>query len=631
MTRNMQLNRCMQGIVVLFLATCMLEPATADTKDEVERQAEEILSRLTLEQKVGQMVQAEIRYVTPEEVARFQLGSVLNGGGGFPSEQKYSTVQDWIDLADAFYHASMDTEKGGPGVPVIWGTDAVHGHNNVMGATVFPHNIGLGAANDPELMRRIGEATAREVAATGIDWTFAPTVAVVKDARWGRTYESYSSRPELVATYTEEIIHGLQGTAAELRNDDARVLATAKHFIGDGGTWRGIDRGDTRGPLEELLETHGQGYRAAIASGVQIVMASYNSWNGEKVHGSRYLLTDLLKGEMGFDGFIVSDWDAVEEVSGCTEVSCAKAINAGIDMVMVPRKWKTLLTNTLEQARSGEIPIERIDDAVRRILRVKIRAGMFEKPAPSAREITTKQYVGHPEHRAIAREAVRKALVLLKNDNGLLPLKASQRILVAGDGADNIGKQTGGWTITWQGTENLNSDFPGATSIFEGIQSAAEKAGGMAVLSQDGEYGDKPDVAIVVFGEDPYAEGEGDVDSLAFQEKDKSDLELIRRLSGDGIPVVAVFLTGRPMSVSDEIDASDAFVVAWLPGSEGGGIADVLLRDANGQIAHNFLGSLSFDWPDRELNASNKDDPVSSNRYLTGFGLTFPVKVSKSE
>jgi beta-glucosidase len=267
-------------MTALLLCACLLAALTATADNSVARQAEQILAGLTLEQKVGQMIQAEIRYVTPEEVARFQLGSVLNGGGGFPDEQKHSTVQDWIDLADAFYRASTDTRNGGSGIPVIWGTDAVHGNNNVIGATIFPHNIGLGAANDPELMRRIGEATAREVAATGIDWTFAPTVAVVKDPRWGRTYESYSGRPELVANYAGEIIRGLQGTTEELRKDDTRILATAKHYIGDGGTWRGVDRGDTRGSLEELLDTHGQPYRTAIAAGVQIIMASYNSWNG---------------------------------------------------------------------------------------------------------------------------------------------------------------------------------------------------------------------------------------------------------------------------------------------------------------------------------------------------------------
>lgn len=631
MTINMQPMRRTQWMTPLLLCACLLAPLTVFADDSVARQAEQILARLTLEQKVGQMIQAEIRYVTPEEVARFQLGSVLNGGGGFPHEQKHSTVQDWIDLADAFYRASTDTRNGGSGIPVIWGTDAVHGNNNVIGATIFPHNIGLGAANDPELMRRIGEATAREVAATGIDWTFAPTVAVVKDPRWGRTYESYSGQPELVANYAGEIIRGLQGTTEELRRDDTRILATAKHYIGDGGTWRGVDRGDTRGSLEELLDTHGQPYRTAIAAGVQIIMASYNSWNGDKVHGNRQLLTDVLKKEMAFDGFIVSDWDAVEEVRGCSVNSCAKAINAGIDMIMAPRKWEALLKNTIRQARRGEIPTERIDDAVRRILRVKIRAGMFEKPAPSEREVVKRRYVGHPEHRAIAREAVRKSLVLLKNENALLPLDTSQHFLVAGDGADDIGKQTGGWTITWQGTENLNSDFPGATSIYEGIRSAAEAAGGKAVLSKDGSYAEKPDVAIVVFGEDPYAEGEGDVDSLDYQRNDKSDLALIQRLSGAGIPVVAVFLSGRPMLVSEEIDSSDAFVAAWLPGSEGGGIADVLLRDASGQIAHNFSGKLSFDWPDRVLNASNRDEAVSSSRFSTGFGLTYLATVSHSQ
>ena len=476
-------------------------------------------------------------------------------------------------MADGYYKASTDTSNGGTGIPVIWGTDAVHGHNNVIGATLFPHNIGLGAANDPQLMRKIGEVTAREVAVTGIDWVFAPTVAVVKDSRWGRSYEGYSNDAAIVRSYAGEIVSGLQGAGNELRSNHQKVIATAKHFIGDGGTHAGEDQGNTILPIEKLLEEHGQGYISAIDAGVQTVMASFNSWNGEKLHGQKYLLTDVLKGQMGFDGFVIGDWNGHGQVDGCDDEQCAKAIIAGVDMIMVPQSWLPFLQNTIAQVKAGEIPMARIDDAVRRILRVKIRAGMFEKGAPSSRELAGKaELIGSAEHRAVAREAVRKSLVLLKNKNQLLPLKGGQHIVVAGDGADNIGKQNGGWTLTWQGTENENSDFPGATSIYAGLKQAVSAIGGTTELSVDGNFAKKPDVAVVVFGEEPYAEGVGDVKSLIYRNGIKTDLALLKSFKEQNIPVVAVLLTGRPLWLNAEINNSDAFVVAWLPGSEGAGV-----------------------------------------------------------
>jgi len=384
---------------------------------------------------------------------------------------------------------------------------------------LFPHNVGLGAAHDPDLVQRIGEATAREVAATGIDWTFAPTVAVVRDSRWGRSYEGYSERPDIVRVYAGRMVQGLQGTLdTPSFLDGNHILATAKHFIGDGGTNRGIDRGNNRSSEQDLLAIHGQGYAAAIQSGVQTVMASYNSWQGVKMHGQRHLLTDVLKTRMGFDGLVVSDWDGVDEVQGCSKDRCAQAINAGIDMIMVPEQWKAFLRNTVAQVRAGDIPVSRIDDAVTRILRVKLRAGLFEKGRPSSRPLADKSaQIGAPEHRVVAREAVRKSVVLLKNDKCLLPLSPRTNVLVAGDGADNIGKQVGGWSISWQGTGNTNADFPGATSLFDGIRSAVTAAGGTATLSVEGSYETKPDVAIVVFGENPYAEWHGDIKSIDYQ------------------------------------------------------------------------------------------------------------------
>ena len=600
--------------------------ALADQDNAIEAKVAALLARMTLEQKVGQMVQPDIRSVTPDDVRKYRLGSVLNGGGAFPGEKKHASVADWVALADRFYDASMDTANGALAIPIIWGTDAVHGHNNVVGATLFPHNIGLGAANDPDLMERIGAATAREVAATGLDWTFAPTVAVVRDDRWGRTYESYSEDPEIVRTYADRIVRGLQGTRGSREFlDSSHVLATAKHFIGDGGTADGVDRGDTAVSEADLLRIHGAGYVAAIAAGVQTVMVSYNSWNGLKVHGHQHLITDVLKKQMGFDGIVVSDWDGVDEVQGCSKDKCAQAINAGIDMVMVPTDWRNFLTNTLDQVRAEKISMARIDDAVSRILRVKYRAGLFERGRPSSRPLANKrELMGAPEHRELARQAVRKSMVLLKNERGLLPLRRKSRVLVVGDGADNISKQAGGWTLTWQGTENSSGDFPGATSILQGIARAVGEAGGTVSSSVDRLRESRPDVAIVVFGEDPYAEWFGDLRSIDYRGAGGAELALLQQLRQASVPSACVFLTGRPLWIEPELAACDAFVVAWLPGSEGGGISDVLFRKANGKVNYDFVGKLSFSWPRAaSQTALNRNDPGYDALFPYGFGLRY--------
>ncbi len=591
---------------------------------EIERRVEELLASMSIEDKVGQVIQPEINSVTPEEVKAYRLGSVLNGGGGWPGNKKESTPGDWLALADAFWEASMDTSDGGVAIPVIWGLDAVHGHNNVIGATLFPHNIGLGATNDPGLIREIGRVTAREVAVTGQDWDFGPTIAVARDDRWGRTYESYSEDPEIVRAYAAAMVEGLQGKpGSDAFLDGEHLIATAKHFLGDGGTDGGTDQGDTLASEADLREVHGAGYVAAIEAGVQTVMASFSSWQGEKLHGHKGLLTDVLKGRMGFDGFVVGDWNAHGQVPGCTNESCAASFNAGVDMFMVPQDWKGLYENTLAQAHSGEIPAERLDEAVRRILRVKMRAGLFEKGRPSSRPLAGRvELLGSEEHRAVARRAVRQSLVLLKNNGGLLPLAPGARVLVAGDGADDIGKQCGGWTITWQGTGNSNEEFPGASSIWAGIREAVEAAGGTAALSPDGSYAEKPDVAIVVFGEDPYAEFQGDRDTVDFGPG--GPLEILSGLKEAGIPVVSVFLTGRPLWVNPELNASDAFVVAWLPGSEGGGVADVLFAAADGSVRHDFSGRLSFSWPKTPTQAVlNRGDGGYDPLFAYGYGLTY--------
>ncbi|WP_299596844.1 glycoside hydrolase family 3 N-terminal domain-containing protein [uncultured Microbulbifer sp.] len=591
----------------------------------VEARIDALLANMSVEEKVGQMMQVEIRSATPQDVKNYHVGSILNGGGAFPDDNKHASVADWVALADRYYHASMDTSDGGVAIPMIWGTDAVHGHNNVIGATLFPHNIALGATHNPDLMRQIGEATAAEVSATGIDWVFAPTLAVTRDDRWGRSYESYSEDPEVVHAYGGELVEGLQGApdSSDLLRGK-RVVSTAKHYLADGGTENGIDRGDAIISEQELMDIHAQGYFSAIESGVQTVMASFSSWNGKKMHGHKYLMTDVLKDRLGFDGFIIGDWAGHQFVNGCSNVSCPQSINAGLDMFMAPDpSWKELYKNTLAQAKSGEISAERLDDAVRRILRVKIRAGLFDDGAPSERAFAADEsLIGAPAHRAIARQAVRESLVLLKNNDELLPLPRDQRVLVAGDGADNIGKQSGGWSITWQGTGNQNSDFPGATSVYDGIAEVVGSAGGTAELSVDGSFEQKPDVAIVVFGEDPYAEMQGDVSNLDYP--GESDLALMQRLREQGIPVVSLFITGRPLWTNPEINASDAFVVIWQPGTEGTGVADVIFRNAEGEVHHDFTGKLTFSWPnDAQPTVRNRGENEQLAQFTYGYGLRY--------
>jgi beta-glucosidase len=592
----------------------------------IEAFVDQLLAHMSLEDKVGQMIQADIASISPAELRTYKLGSILAGGNAAPGDNVHAPPQAWLDLTDDYYRASLTAAgTAHPPIPILFGIDAVHGDAKVRGATIFPHNVALGAAHDPDLVRRIGQATAEEVAATGVDWTFAPTVAVARDVRWGRSYESYSESPELVAEYAAAMVTGLQGQRGTPQfMAPGRTLSSVKHFIGDGGTHDGRDEGNTEVPEAELSAVHGAGYPAAIKAGALIVMASFNSWNGAKLHGNHYLLTDILKGRLGFNGFVVGDWNAHEQVPGCTKYRCAAAILAGVDMLMAPDGWRQLYENTLAQARSGEIPRTRIDDAARRILRVKALAGLFKRPAPNQRsDAGDFARLGNAAHRALAREAVRKSLVLLKNDRGILPLNPSARILVAGDAADSIRAQTGGWTIDWQGDHNNNEDFPGATSIFGGIQAAVTAGGGSAVLSKDGRFAEKPDAAIVVFGEGPYAEFEGDRETLQFSPDDEHELELLRRLRAEGVPTVAVLLSGRPLWVNRHINASDAFVAAWLPGSEGEGIADVLFRSIGGE-SYDFTGRLAYSWPQTAMPVTfDAAGKVSGALFPRGWGLDY--------
>lgn len=590
---------------------------------DIEARIDELMATMTIEELVGQTIQADINDVTPADVRQYRLGSILNGGNSAPGDNVRASADQWLALADEFYVASMDTADG-KAIPILWGTDAVHGHNNIVGATIFPHNIGLGATRNPALIQQIGEITAREVIVTGMDWTFAPTLAVVRDNRWGRTYESYSEDSTIVAQYATAMVTGLQG---ELNTDsflsNQHIIATAKHFIGDGGTQRGKDQGDNIDSEADLRDYHGAGYLPAIEAGVQTVMASFSSWQGTRMHGNKALLTDVLKDRMGFNGFVVGDWNGHAQIPGCTTKSCPTAFNAGIDMFMAPDSWRELHQNTVAQVKSGEIPRRRLDDAVRRILRVKLRLGLFEKPKPSERPLAGNySLLGHPNHQAIARQAVRESLVLLKNQENLLPLHTNQTILVTGDGAHDIGKQSGGWTLSWQGTGNTNEHFPNGTSIWEGLQNAIRSGGGQAVLSTDGSYDQTPDVAIVVFGEEPYAEFKGDLENLNYS-SDK-DLQLLQSFQAQGIPTVAVLLSGRPLWVTPEINAANAFVVAWLPGSAGEGVADVLLRKPSGAMNVDFKGKLSFSWPRTAIQTKvNRGDNNYDPLFPYGYGLTY--------
>jgi len=601
---------------------------------ELETKVNAILSKMTLEQKIAQMIQPEIRDFTVQDMRRYGFGSYLNGGGSFPQNNKHASPADWVKLAEDMYQASIDDSLDGSSIPTIWGTDAVHGHNNVIGATLFPHNIGLGAANNPQLIEKIAQATAREVMATGIDWVFAPTVAVVRNDRWGRTYEGYSEDPEIVKHYSSAIVTGLQGSIGDDFLSDKHVISTVKHFLGDGGTQNGVDQGNNVDDEQTLFELHAQGYVGGLQAGAQTVMASFNSWQGKKIHGHKYLLTDVLKNKIGFDGFIVGDWLGHGQIEGCTNYNCAATINAGLDVYMASGdSWKPLMENTLAQVNSGEISQSRIDDAVRRILRVKLRAGIFDKPSPAERPLSGKlDIIGSQEHREIARQAVRESLVLIKNKGNILPINPTKNILIAGDAANNIGKQSGGWTITWQGTNNNNKDFPGGSSIYDGFADAINKAGGKVTLSVDGSYEAKPDVAIVVYGEEPYAEGVGDIKNVGYQLGSKTDLALLEKLKSQGIPTVSVFISGRPLYVNAELNASDAFVAAWLPGSEGRGISDVLLANSSGDINHDFKGRLSYSWPASASEAEvNRNDTDYNPLLPYGYGLSYNADNNKEQ
>jgi beta-glucosidase len=595
-------------------------PAAARTTGldaDGERHIGEFLARMSVEEKVGQVIQTDIAQVEPDDLRRFPLGSVLAGGDSGPGADDRAPPQAWLALARAFRSVSVEERPGHVPIPVLFGVDAVHGHNNIIGAVLFPHNIGLGAAHDPELVRRIGVATAQQVAATGLDWTFAPTLAVPQDVRWGRSYEGYSQDPTLVRDYATAMIEGLQGPpGAGGLLQSGHVAATAKHFLGDGATRDGVDQGDAEVDEAELARVHGAGYAAAIRSGVLTVMASFSSWRGTKMHVNRALLTDVLKERMGFDGFVIGDWNGHGQVPGCARRRCAAAFNAGVDMFMAASGWRGLYANTVSAVRSGEIPMARLDDAVRRILRVKLRLGLFARERPFEGRF---DLLAPVELHELGRVAVRESLVLLKND-GVLPVRSSARVLIAGGAARDVRAQTGGWTVSWQGADTLPADLPEATTIGDGLRAAIDAGGGRVVDASEDPAASRPDVAFVIFGEGPYAEGAGDLKLPLYGSRAAlSQLLYLRRL---GIPTVAVFLSGRPLWVNPELNASDAFVAAWIPGTEGEGVADVLVGDAEGRPRHDFRGRLSYPWP-RTAAAEPFARGDRRPLFALGYGLSY--------
>lgn len=567
----------------------------------VDKRVQDLLGRMTLAEKIGQMTQAEQENLQPKsEVATYFIGSVFSGGN---SEAPDISAEGWATLYDELQKEALKSRLG---IPMIYGIDAVHGHNNVRGATIFPHNIGLGATRDPDLVKRTAEVTAEEIAGTGIDWNFAPCVAVPQNERWGRTYEGFAESPELVSELSAAYVDGLQGNGYD---HPYNVVGSAKHYIGDGGTTDGIDQGNTEISEAELREIHLPGYITTINHNVGTIMVSYSSWNGEKLHGNKYLITELLKNELGYKGIAVSDYNAIDQLPGDYKEQISQSINAGIDMIMVPAKFKEFISLLTELVNEGAVPMSRIDDAVTRILRIKFEMGLFEHP------YTDKSYtatVGSADHRAVARQAVKESIVLLKNDNDVLPLsKNLARIHVAGKNADDIGNQCGGWTISWQGESG--NVTPG-TSILDGIKEVASP-GTEVTYSNDGTGAAGAEVGIVIIGEKPYAEFEGDRTSLVL---DDEDIQAIQNVKGARIPIVVVLLSGRPMIITDQIGNWDAFLAAWLPGTEGAGVADVLFGD------YNPTGKLPHTWPRSMAQIPiNDGDGKTNPLYPYGFGLSY--------
>lgn len=610
----------------------MLSVSCADVQEEAaptvvklssfDSQVNPLLEQMTLQEKIGQMVQAECTALTnPEDIKTYFLGSVLSGGNGDPAT---NSLEDWTNMIDGFQSKAMETRLG---IPLLYGIDSVHGTNNVLGAVVFPHNIGLGCTRNPELVEQVAQITAVETRATGANWTFAPCVAVPQDDRWGRTYEGFSEDPAISGELGAAAVRGFQGLNL---SDPLRVVASVKHYAGDGGTqWKvsqgprgargAIDQGDVVMEEPEFRRLHIAPYLPSIEAGGGTIMPSYSTWNGIKCSAHTHLLTDILKQELGFEGFLISDYNAIDQITvgenvpadGRYREQIKISTLAGMDMFMVPTKYAELYGHLIDLVNAGEIPMTRIDDAVRRILRVKAAMGLLDKSRNHLADRSLHKVFGSAEHREVARQAVRESVVLLKNENSTLPLrKGLTRIHVAGKSADDIGNQCGGWTISWQGESG--DVMPGGTTILQAIRNTASAA--EVTFSADGTGAAGADVAVVVVGETPYAEMFGDRADLSLDEADRT---AIANAKAAGIPVVVVLFSGRVMIINDQLEASDAFLAAWLPGTEGQGIADVLFGD------YAPTGKLSFTWPRSmdqiPINAGDGKQPL----FALGYGLSY--------
>ncbi len=593
-------------LLIIFLLAGIF---TTNAQKAIDKKVDTLLSQMTLDEKIGQMTQVDYDAIKKnvDDIVKYSIGSILCGGNSEPED---ITAKGWADLYDKYQNIALQTRLK---IPIIWGIDAVHGHNNVDGATIFPHNVGLGATRNQKLVEQVAAVTAAEIRGTGMQWDFAPCVAVARDERWGRTYESYGENPDLVKMLGAAYVKGMQGKNLA---DKTSVLACVKHFVGDGGTTNGKDQGNTEVDEATLLKVHMQGYVEAIKAGAESIMVSYNSWNGEKLHGHKYLLTDVLKGELGFKGFLVSDWQGIDQLGKDYKSDIERSINAGLDMIMIPNapgqdnNYVDFITKLKELVNENKVPLSRINDAVRRILKVKFELGIFQNPFTN-KKLTSQ--VGSKTHREVARDAVRQSLVLLKNDNKILPIsKNLKRIHVTGKSADDIGNQCGGWTIIWQ--SKSGNVINGGTTILQAIKNTVSK-NTEVTISTDGSGSEGADVCVVVVGETPYAEMFGDREDLSLA---KEDVDAIEKAKASGVPVVVILLSGRPILIEPSLNSSKAFIAAWLPGTEGQGVADVLFGDFKP------VGKLPHSWPkNMQQIPINIGDTNYDPLFPYGFGMTY--------
>ena len=594
---------------------------------QLRARADQILRELSLEEKIGQMTMGEISTSSPDEAVAYHLGAILAGAGSWPQDNESSTedssAQAWLHLCDQYWQSYRNAESR-HFLPPLMAIDAIHGHNNVLGATIFPHQIGIGASGSPALAHQVARATSREILATGIDWNLAPNLAVAQDLRWGRTYESLSGDVDQVCQFVEALVSGYQGTA-----DTPDLIACAKHWVGDGATANGHDQGDAWISWDSLNENHIAPFKRAIDAGVLSIMASFCSWNGRKCHGNPFLLQEILRGKLGFKGVVVSDWEGIMYLSDDYYLAVAMGVNAGIDMFMVPDNWRQCIVDLKRHVDMGTVSRKRIDDAVRRILLMKLAYGQLDKPKPSSRNLALPDLVGCESHLALARQAARQSQVLLKNEQDCLPLSAEKRIAVVGHLANNRGALCGGFTLEWQGTQD-NQNIPNGASIWEAVSQRCEHAD----LIPSGEVPSPQDYdcALLVVGETPYAEGLGDIrdgndtwvkvgsqtqglinvvepfsGSSVLEKMFPEDAGLLKAAKETGLPIICVLVSGRPLITDAELDASDAFVAAWLPGSQGAGVVDMLFGDEP------FVGKLAHRWPTSHADIS---------QFPPGYGLS---------